>query len=115
MMEWRKYTDKERVGIERFEAVCKEYVERFADLPPDRAMGQAANSIAIAARYFADGTSTGLGYRRRLLEIAAEATGIALVRLPQPDGTEAMAWPPVRGEVGWPPYEESPEAWAGAK
>lgn len=109
-------TDKERADLERFRACVREDVGRShaPGYSTDR-LASLGSAVCIAARHFASGSvenpEPSLEYRKQLLSIAAELTGIPLEPLTLADGTVAQAWRPARGEVGWLPYEESGVLW----
>lgn len=102
--------------IERFRVDVLEAVDRShrAGYPQNRLV-TLGGTVCIYARHFAgpspENPQPSRAYRQRLLEVAAELTGIPLESLPLEDGSVVQAWRPARGEVGWLPYEETPLAW----
>lgn len=106
LKEFRELVEEE---VKSIEAGLKEHAQSFGREAPNL-KARAADTLVISLRHFATGRS--LDFRREMLKIAAEATGIALEPLPQPDGPEVLAWRPARGEVGWTPYNNAAELWA---
>jgi len=76
-----------------------------------QALESLLSAVVIGARHFAQGESVSL--RRSLLEAAAEITGVPMETVPVAGGRHKVsAWRPARGEVGWLPYEVTPEEWS---
>lgn len=98
----------------------KEAARFRAAIEADKAYGAANgwsavtlhSAVVITARHFAKGESE--PFRREILRIAADVTCIPMEWVPTVDGMLTKAWRPARGEVGWLPYEVTPEAWAKA-
>lgn len=69
-------------------------------------------SVEIACRHFARDGDLPAG---EILRIAAEVTGLPLQEMTDAHGATVPMWWPVRGEVGWLPYEERPGTWVGVE
>lgn len=102
--------------LERFRSIiAKDWGRTESEGRPVAAVTR-LSAVAIACRHFA------MPNRARpdlpateILRIASEVTGYPMETMTDASGAKVQVWRPVRGEVGWLPYDVPPQNWTGGK
>lgn len=96
--------------LERFRSIIQEEWDRNRSEGRDVHSETRLSAIAIACRHFARGGDLPAA---EILCIASEVTGVPMETMKDANGVEVQVWRPVRGEVGYLPYDVPPSNWTG--